>query len=244
MIRRILTIFLVAAITVSALFSCKKVKQSTTDPTRNYFPLTFGKYVTYAVDSIYYDGAGGTRAETRCQLKYAITDTFTDSRRRLSYIMDIFFRPYDGAVFTPSGVIIITPQADSLFYFQDGAQYNKLIFPVVEGFSWAGNTHAQVQDTIFSYLKNWKYVYQKYHLSYFNGYVNFDNTVSVLENDENVNYQNVDSLPSGYKTYAKEVYAYNVGMIYKEWTHYTWGSPDTTHNRNGYTVIMRAIDHN
>jgi hypothetical protein len=97
---------------------------------------------------------------------------------------------------------------------------------------------------MFAYLKGWRYLYQNTNLSYFNGYVNFDNTVSVLENDENVNYQNVDSLPHGHKTYAKEVYAWNVGMIYKEWTHYTWGAPDTTQNRNGYTVIMRAVDHN
>lgn len=110
--------------------------------------------------------------------------------------------------------------------------------------TWPGNQYAQVEDSLFMYLKNWNYVYQNYHLSYFNGLVNFDNTVTVLENDENVNYQNVDSIVSGYKTYAKEVYAWNVGMIYKEWTHYTWGLPDTTQYRTGYSVIMRAIDHN
>jgi len=244
MIRRFLTIFLVLAIGASALFSCKKVHQSNTDPTRNYFPLKQGKYVTYAVDSIYYDRVSGTSVESHSQLKYAITDTFTDAKRRLSYIMDVYYRPYDGADFAPSRVIILTPQVDSLFYFQDGTQFNKLVFPIKEGFTWMGNTHVQVQDTMFSYFKNWRYQYQNVHLNYFNGFVNFDNTVTVIEDDENNNYQNVDSLPSGYKTYAKEVYAYNVGMIYKEWTHYTFGSPDTTHNRNGYTVVMRAIDHN
>jgi hypothetical protein len=141
-------------------------------------------------------------------------------------------------------VVLLQPTNTSLLYSQDGAQYVKLMFPIKEGFTWPGNQFAQVQDTLYSYLKNWDYTYQRYHLSYFNGLVNFDNTVTVLENDENVNYQNVDSIVAGYKTYAKEVYAYNVGMIYKEWTHYTWGQPDTTQNRNGYTVIMRAIDHN
>jgi len=244
MIRRFLTFILVVAISVSALFSCKKVKQSNVDPTRNYFPLVQGKYVTYAVDSTYYDRVSGTSLVSHCQLKYAITDTFTDAKRRLSYIMDVYYRPYDGADFVPSRVILITPQVDSLFFIQDGAQLNKLVFPIKEGFSWLGNTHVQVQDTMFSFLKNWHYLYQNVHLGYFNGLVNFDNTVTVLEDDDNANYLNVDSIPAGHSTYAKEVYAYNVGMIYKEWTHYTFGAPDTTNNKNGYSVVMRAIDHN
>ena len=46
-----------------------------------------------------------------------------------------------------------------------------------------------------------------------------------------------------YRTYAKEVYAYNVGMIYKEWTHWTY-KPNHAQCVNGYSVIMRAIDYN
>ena len=249
MIKRIVPIFLLVTMCMVAMYSCKKRTIDTTDQTRNYFPLHYGKYITYDVDSVYYYGSKstispGTRWESHCQLKYLVSDTFTDSKNRLSYILDIYYRPYDGSDWTRSRVIIITPTANSLLYTQDQTQYIKLAFPITEGYTWTGNQYAEVQDTLFSYLKNWNYTYQNYHLSYFNGRVNFDNTVTCLENDENVNYQNVDSIVAGYRTYAKEVYAYNVGMIYKEWTHYTWGLPDTTQNRNGYSVIMRAIDHN
>jgi hypothetical protein len=158
--------------------------------------------------------------------------------------MDIYYRPYDGSDWTRSRVIILTPTANSLLYTQDQTQYIKLMFPIAEGFTWQGNQYAEVQDRLFSYLNNWNYTYQNYHLSYFNGLVNFDNTVTCLEDDENQNFQNVDSIVAGYRTYAKEVYAYNVGMIYKEWTHYTWGLPAANNDRFGYSVIMRAIDHN
>ncbi len=244
MIRKIFTGFLLVAALGFAFFSCKKATNPLTDATRNYFPLQFGRYITYAVDSIYYNSAEGTRTETRCQLKYAVTDTFKDKKKRLSYIMDVYYRPYEGADWVPSRVILITPTATDMLYTQDGTQYVKLTFPITEGTTWQGNQFAQVQDTLFSYLKGWNYVYQKYHQPYFNGFVAFDNTVSVLENDENFNYQNVDSTVYGHRTFAKEVYAWNVGMIYKEWTHYSWGGADTTQNRNGYTVIMRALDHN
>jgi hypothetical protein len=245
MIKKILSRWMLVAICFVAFFSCKKVHQTSGDATRNYFPLKFGKYVTYAVDSIYYFGSAGIKIEVKSQMKYVITDTFTDSKRRLSYLMDVYSRPYDGALWVAHRVITITPTTtpvSSLLYTQDGTQYVKLMFPVTEGTTWPGNQYAQWQDTSWAYLKNWTYAYSNIHFPYFNGYVNFDNTVTVLEDNENVNYQNVDSAVAGYNTFAKEVYAYNVGMIYKEWTHTTW--IDSAKNRSGYSVVMQAIDHN
>ncbi len=139
--------------------------------------------------------------------------------------MDVYTRPYDGGDWQNSygHVILITPTSTGqLLYQQDGAEYVKMMFPVTEGLTWPGNQYVQWQDTTWSYLKNWTYVYQNVHMGYFNGLVNFDNTVTVLLDNENVNYQNVDSAVAGYKTYAKEVYAYGVGLIYKVWTHTTW----------------------
>ncbi len=253
MIRKVLISSILVLSCLFAFFSCKKVRVSTADETRNYFPLQFGKSVTYAVDSIYYypvdslyaithPGYNGIKVETRCQLKYTITDTYT-YKKQLNYIMDVQYQPYQGAGWTPHRVILLQPTKNSLLYAQDGTQYVKLMFPIQEGFSWKGNQFAQVEDTLYSYLKDWNYTYQKYGHSYFNGFVNFDNTVTVLEADENINYQDVDSMPHGRKTYAKEVYANNVGMIYKEWTNYVWNAPHPQ-NRKGYTVIMRAIAHN
>ncbi len=245
-----------------AVSSCKKSNNSTTDPTMNYFPIKFGHYVTYSVDSVYYIGAGNnyfgfdtcTRFEVKSQLKYSIDDTFRDAQNRLSYIMDVYSRPYDGGYWQGSSVILITPTettvtdlnapvTQSLLYTQDRTQYVKLIFPISNGYTWKGNQFAEVNDPTFAYLNNWNYTYQNYHLSYFNGQINFDNTVTVLEDNENVNYTNVDSGVAGYRTFAKEVYAYNVGMVYKEWTHYTWNAFDAS-CWNGYSVIMKAIDYN
>lgn len=253
MIRKIATGFLLVLSCVFAFYSCKKVSNSTVDATRNYFPLQFGKYITYAVDSIYYypgdslyalthPGYNGIQVETRCQLKYAISDTYT-YKKKLNYIMDVYYRPYEGADWVPHRVILLQPTTNGLLYSQDGTQYIKLMFPVKNGFTWKGNQNAQVQDTLYSYLKDWNYTYRDMDHVYFNGFVSFDNTITVDECDENVNYQDIDSMVHGYKTFAKEVYAYNVGMIYKEWTHYTW-HPSLPKSRSGYSVIMRAIDHN
>jgi hypothetical protein len=261
MAKKILSISLLVAFCAAAFVSCKKSSTSNEDITRNYFPLQLGKQITYAVDSTiytdniyYYDivtatyvrDTAGVQINKTLQMKYVITDTFTDRRGFkpvLSYIIDVFTRPYEGAVWTPSSIITVTPTKNSLLYDQDQNQYEKLVFPITEGFSWNGNRLVEVNDSPKMYFKNWNYTYQNVHLSYNNGLVNFDNTVTVQETDQSVNYPTYDSLVSAYRTYAKEVYAYNVGMIYKEWTHWTYKPNDTRHVK-GYTVIMRAMEYN
>ena len=247
MSKKLLPVSLLVALCCVGVFSCRKANNSTVDATRNYFPIVFGKYVTYDVDSIYYYQSTCSKYEVKSQLKYAITDTFTNSKRQLSYIMNVSWRPYDGGVWIPASVITITPYTSptgsGILYNQDNAQYIKLTFPVTDGYSWLGNKNVDVSNPVLSYLANWNYQYKNYHLSYNNGIVNFDNTVTVLENDESVNYPNFDSGVAAYRTYAKEVYAYNVGMIYKEWTHWTY-LPSSPQCVEGYTVIMRAIEYN
>ncbi len=260
--KKILSGILLAAIVSITFFSCEKFHKSTTDPTLNYFPIKYGHYVVYNVDSIYYGynpNNGGhsefcTKYEIKSQMKYAVTDTFRDAEDRLSYVVDVYSRPYIGGYWTENSVILVTltpttvtnllaPVTYSLLYTQDRTQYVKLMFPIQNGYSWKGNQNAEVNDAFFAYLKNWNYTYQNMGKSYFNGQVEFDNTVTCLEDDESVYYPGIDTGVAGYRTYAKEVYAYNVGMIYKEWTHYTWNAfADSCWS--GYRVTMTAVEYN
>lgn len=243
MIKKNLPVILLLAVLSALTFSCRKSSVATTDVTRLYFPLQYGKYVVYNVDSVIYYGLAGTRAEVKCQMKYEVTDTVTIDKQ-LSYLLNVYWRPYDGADWVGSSVIILTPTANGLLWSQDQTQYVQMMFPVSNGLSWKGNVNANVNDSAFSYLNNWDYTYYNYHRSYFNGYVNFDNTVTLIEDNQNVNYQNVDSAVAGYRTYVEQVYAYNVGLVYKQWTHYTFGAPDTAQNKNGFSVTMQAVNYN
>lgn len=197
MTKKILSISLLAIVSVATFFSCKKSNNSKTDLTRNYFPAQIGKSVTYAVDSTYFDATTCTRYQTKSQQKYVITDStvdYTGFKPITSYIMTVYSRPYEGAFWKVSRVHIITPSAANLLYAQDNAQFIKLVFPVAEGKIWAGNAKMNFKDPAYAYLNNWNYTYLNYHKSYNNGLVNFDNTVTVLQTDQSVNYPNYDSL--------------------------------------------------
>lgn len=246
MMKNLLTFLLVAIVGGVFFVGCKKNNDDKSDLTRNYLPLTLGKYVTYDVDSIYYDENLCTQYRTRCQLKYVLTDTFTDRKNyanKLSYIMDVFLRPYEGAAWIPQSVIVLNPTGNALNWSQDQVKYIKMMFPITEGMKWKGNANAPIADPQFSFLANWEYQYKNYRKSYNTGFLNFDNTVTVLENDENVNYPGVDSGVAAYRVYSKAVYAYNVGLIYRELTHWTYKAYNSQ-CLNGYSVVMRAVDHN
>jgi len=246
MTKKIFAFFLLTTISTLSFVSCKKHKDEVADPTRNYFPLIFGKSVTFAVDSIYYDETTCSQYHVKSQMKYVITDTFTDRKNftyKLSYILDVFTRPYEGAVWKPTSVILVNPTATGLFWTQDNVKYNKMIFPITEGLTWKGNSNAPVNDTDYSFLKDWTYAYHDVHKSYNTGYVNFDNTVTVIENDESVNYPAIDSGVAAMRTFSKAVYAYNVGLVYRELTHWTYRA-NNSQCVNGYSVMMQAIDHN
>ena len=170
MTKKILSISLLVAICSAALFSCTK-STSTQDYTRNYFPLLLGKQIVYDVDSIYYTQSDCSKYHIKSQMKYVISDTFTDRRgfKPLpAYILDVYSRPYDGAVWTPLRVIYLTPNGADLMYTQDQTQYVKLKFPLTEGVSWKGNLYANTSDSDFAFLKNWDYTCQNLHLSYNN----------------------------------------------------------------------------
>ena len=276
MSKKIILILFIAIFCLTTFFSCKKTAVVTGDQTHNYFPIKLGNYITYNVDStiyvagVQYDSVGivggivvydtvqiCNQLETKTQIKYAITDTFRDTKNRLSYIMDVYTRPDDGALWYQARVILLTPAdiiltttapppgtaTSSLLYTQDGVQFIKMVYPIQQGLSWAGNANINVNDPAFSYFKNWNYTYQNVDKSFNNGMVNYEKTVTVLEDNESVNYPQLDSAVYAYRIYSKAVYAYNVGMIYKEWTHWTY-LPYNAKCVNGFTVVMRAVDHN
>lgn len=180
-------------------------------------------------------------------MKYVVSDTFTDRKNftyKLSYIMDVFSRPYEGAVWKPVNVIILNPTANGLNWTQDNVKYIKMMFPITEGFSWKGNVNAPVADSDFAFLNNWNYQYRNFKKSYNTDYLNFDNTVTCIENDESVNYPDIDSGVAAMRTYSKAVYAYNVGLVYRELTHWTFKGGNDKQCKQGYSVTMKAIDHN
>ena len=243
--RRInLPAFIVVMLFTLGVLSCKKSSSSNTSDA-SYYPLSVGKYVIYNVDSTIWIDSTCEELLHSYQMRYEIVDTFTDSTKNIGYIFNVYTRPATGsgnwqvtdifhAVHTPLGIEET----------KDLLRLVKMTFPITAGGTWQGNQLVNTLDSDFSQYKGWQYIYQNTRQAYNNDLVSFDNTVTVQEDDETVNgtISNKGHIIS-YRTYWKDVYAANIGMVYSEKTH--WVVDSTVSNcKKGYSVIMRATDHN
>lgn len=243
---KLLPAFLIAALIIAGFSSCTKTKDKFLgDRSKNYFPLTIGKSVTYDVDSTLWDDVYDVRSLHHYQIRWTIADTFRDESFRLSYRIQTYIRKQDTLDWATHNVIYVTPTDNSIEYVEDNLRFIKMIFPVQNGTTWLGNSYISYLDKDYTYFQGWNYYYDNYGMPFSNGYIQLDNTVTVHGVDDTVG--NPESDPTAYasKTYAKEVYGQGVGMVYREMIHWVYDpSLSGTPFRNGYSVVMKAVDYN
>lgn len=244
--RKFLLVGILAIAISSFISSCRKqTVNNDSVQTKAYFPLELGKYVDYQVDSLIYSSFDCSVRESHWLLRYTVADTFTNEDTMRSYRIEIRQRKADSSSWQTQGNILVTPTETNLIYQQSNQKFIKLIFPVVDGLYWNGNSYIVTDDQDNAYFANWVYKYANVGQPYNTGLANFDNTVTVNEADESLN-NNDNPDAYSYRTFYKEIYAKNVGMIYREMTHWVQQPDSSGVNscKEGYSVIMRATDHN
>lgn len=216
----------------------------------SYMPMEIGKYILYDVDSTYWDDMKMAVIPRICQVRYNIDDTFRDAAGRLSYRISVLVRDQPSDPFKPNDVIYVTPTDNTVEVTQQNRTFIKLVSPVTEGTSWNGNamiTKGDLDNAEFDSDK-WSYKYVEVGKGFEPSSIYFKRTVTVDQIDDKLNDPEVDSTAYAYKNYSKEVYAYKVGMIYKERVYWVFqpkvGSSGGSGFPKGYGVRMKAVDHN
>lgn len=238
----------IALMTVMSFFSCKRETKPDYGiyATRDYNPLRLGAYIIYDVDSTIWNDFDSSKTVRHCQIRYTYTDTFRDNQDMLSYQVDVMTRPdANSAQWVTNDVFFVTPTETGLEVIQNNLRIQKLAFPVENGKTWKGNSKIAVNDADLNFYADWDYVYSKMGESYNNGRVNYNSTVIVDAVDYARNDPEADPTHFAERTYGREVYAYDIGMIYREMLHWTYDQNGSGHYaRKGWGVTMRAVDHN
>jgi hypothetical protein len=104
--------------------------------------------------------------------------------------------------------------------YEENQRFVRLIFPVNEGESWNGNA--------YNTLEPWNYTYTNVGEPYSLDLLSFSKTLTVNQRN-NVNLVNQEI--------AYEVYAYGIGMVYKQLTDLEYQNFQVT----GVEVEMKAI---
>ena len=166
-----------------------------------YFPVNVGHYVIYDVDSIYKDDFSGLVTYGKYQIKEVIESEFIDNSGRITYRIERYRK--DTAVY-PDWTIYnvwtanLTPTVAERF--ENNVRYIKLVFPVMLGETWNGNSmNTGVEE-------DYEYTEVNEGLSINN--LTFDSVATVLQADE------LDNLAE--PKYKEEKYAAGVGLIYRK----------------------------
>ena len=233
-----------------ALYGCKKESETLqTALLTDYFPLEVGKTFLYRLDSTVPASFGSALVVTSYQAKDTIESTFTDNQGRLSYRIFRFIRDTLGLQpWNSAATFVATPTNEWIEYVDNNLRFVRLHAPVTEGYTWLAHSFIDTKslNTTVGYLDEWEYEYRNVGAGYTVFNTTYDSTVTVYQQDETTPEGAFD--PANYYQLNKafEVYAKGVGLIYKEFFHWTWQTtpPPAKYEDGSYGVKLTLISHN
>jgi len=203
---------------MSALIvSCKKDHiEQPVDVGYEYYPVKVGNWTIFNVDSIVYNDFTGKVDTFDYQIKEVIESDFTDNQGRKTQRLERYRRLNDTCQWIIQDVWYSNLTSTTAEKVEENVRYVKLIFPVKSNQEWNGNT--------YNYLDPETYTYSALYHPYDSINIHFDSTITVIHRDE---------LNLILNDYAIEIFAKNVGLIYKKDRHLEM-QPDGT--------IIRGLD--
>jgi hypothetical protein len=233
---------------VTFLYSCKKKTETFTSASINdYAALQTGKTYIYRLDSTIIAPFGTALIVKSYQAKDSIESAFTDNLGRQSfrifrYIRDtLATRPWRFAA-----TYVATPTVQTLEYVDNNLRFIKLHTPIKEGYKWKAHSFIDTKiNTTLRYLDEWEYEYRNVEQPYTVLNKTYDSTIIVFQHDETNPPVSFNPAVYQQKDYGVEVYAKGIGLIYKEFLHWTWQpNPTPGFQDDSYGVKLRLISHN
>ncbi len=228
-----------------------------------YLALEKGKTLIYQLDSIIKTPFNDTAFTTvSYQAKDVIDAEITDNLGRPGWRVYRFLRPLESTSendWTPNMTYMITPLRKAVEVIENNLRFQKLVFPVDLNTTWRGNTHINTTPGgPLDYLDSWEYSYSSIGEPFSPFDTPYDSTITVVQADEALGV--FDEKPEdpdldAYRTYSVEVYAKDLGLIYKELRYWTYSArtldnfgnpaqPFPYGKTEGSGIRLRLISHN
>jgi len=208
---------ILTALALTALFSCKKSDPAEIDLGYTFFPNTARAFIIYRVDSTSY---GISEEEFQFQIKELLANEFVDGQGDAAILVERYKRLNSSEEWVLQNVWVQKRTPTAAERVEDNVRYVKMAFPVVEAKTWNGNA--------YNTLGEWEYTFENVDKPTELGIQVFSKTVKVNQRN-NVNL--VD------QEIAYEIYARNVGMVYKRFTDLNTQLGQVS----GVEVIMTAL---
>ncbi len=209
-------IFILASFSI---FSCNKVDKFPSEELSEYTNLAVGKYIRYNLDSLRFVFFGQRDTVISYQAKDVVEAAITDNLGRPSWRVVRYLRASastNEADWRPSMAYMVTPTREVLEVIENNQRFQKLRLPVSNGISWKGNAHIDTyNDFEMRFLDGWDYTYENVGGTFTDsGTTAIPNTITINQVDIEGNVGN-PTAPIIQKLFSQEVYARNVGLVYK-----------------------------
>lgn len=231
-------------------FSCKKQTETLDVPSLNaYYPAEVGRTLTYRLDSTITPAFGASLETVSYLAKDSIESSFTDGEGRISFQVYRFTTDtLQKQGWQYKSTYFITLNKNTIEVTDDNnLRFIKLAEPLAENTTWKGNAYIDTRtaNSPVTYLDNWNYMYQNINAPFTTLKGTIDSTITVLQDDETIPEGEFD--PNYYKqrNYSVEVYAKGIGLIYKEFLHWTWQTtpPPSRYEDGSYGIKLSLINY-
>lgn len=236
---------------IFCFFACKtSVEEPKYDKLADYLPLKVGSTFTYQYDSTVLNANATQLVGKSYRIKDSIESQFTDAIGRKSYRV---FRYINNANGTSNWQILLVYSwhlsSNQIESSSNNLSVIHLTLPIKDSSTWKG--HALINTAIatnngtsLSYLSGWDFRYRGVGASYQVPAKNFTNTITVLQDDTTTPQGNFDpNLVLQRRTYGVEVYAKDVGLIFKDFLFWEWQKVNQKFELNSYGIRLQLLSY-
>jgi len=249
--------YVLSLLAILIIYACNKQNPGiNTAPLSDYMPMQIGKYVHYRLDSIRFVDFGQRDTIVSYDAKDVVDGELTDNTGRQTFRVIRYLRDVASTNendYIASLTYFVTPTRESIEVQEDNLKFQKLKLPVNNGYSWHGNAFLPATPYYQLYqfsndedINVWDYTYSNVNEPVTINGNDYDSTATVVQvaDSSNVPIEFPDGL--AYRNYWTEVYAKNIGLIYKEVVMWEYQPPNSGNPgfRSGFGLTMSIIDHN
>lgn len=208
-----------------------------------YFPIEKGQWISYQLDTTIYNDFDQSVKTVSYEIKEVIGESIEDLAGRPTNKVYRYVKDSLNGSWNSLNVWKISLTESMAEKVEENLPFIKLAFPLRVGKTWAGNTKINTELDTQAFYDGWQYEVAAIDSSTTVNGLTFNETAHIVQND----YENLIR-----RIYSEEVYAKNIGLIFKrQWnlelktsnTAELDGVPWPTRANSGQIVEWRVLDY-